>query len=285
MSPVPWYRPAGPRPPARPRTQPGRSAARAALRALAACWAAALPALAVAQSTCTPPPVVPDSLLKPNGNWQAFQSFVSQLTFQGTETQTVIPCPARVAGKCQPMKGTVAAVSQANCLDSAMVQQDSARIVGWVRRDSLWNPPNLGFGTQNSSGMVYLLVRRGRSVGVANWSGNVHLVQGLNAWRFRFHREAHTWPSSYARWRPDSSATTGLVAMHARPAEWRGGPSAFVDDDADGYQTGGSSYVWMTCAAGCCQFHGAPDGGGGSPGPHGPPHGPPHNPPHHERRR
>jgi len=282
MSPVPWYRPAGPRTPARPERRRTRSTTLAAARVAAACWAAALPSAAVAQ-TCAPPPVVPAALIQSGAPFAPFQSFLNGLSFVGAETRTVTPCPGRDT-TCAPMRGTVEAESRANCLDSAAVMQDSVRIAGRVTRESGWNPANLGFGRLNTSGVVYLLVQGGKSVSVANWAGRVHNIpQNSSSWFFRFHREDHSWPDSHAQWRPDSSATTGLVAMHARPAEWRGGPSAFVDDDAAGAQLSDPAYVWMTCAAGCCQFHGSPPDG--SPGPHGPPPPPPHHHGHPERRR
>lgn len=269
MIPVPWYRLAGPRTAARPETRRTRSAALAAARVVAACWAAGLPALAVAQ-TCAPPPVVPPALLRNGAPFAPFQQFVDGLSFVGSVTKDVIPCNAREAPSCRTMRGTVSAESRANCVDTATVQQDSARVVGMVKRDAGWNPANLGFGPQNTSGVVYLLVQGGKSLAVANWSGRVHtLPQSNGTWSFRFHHEDHSFPDSHALWRPDSSATTGLVAMHARPAEWHGGPSALVDD-ADGMQLSSPEYVWMTCAAGCCQFHGSPPDG--NPGPH-PPHG------------
>ncbi|HET7463794.1 MAG TPA: hypothetical protein VFJ82_21240 [Longimicrobium sp.] len=283
MSPVPWYRLAGPRTPARPQSRRGPRGRRAAVRALAACLAAGLPAAAVAQA-CTPPPVVPPSLLQQGSDFGPFQKFVSDsLSFVGPDTKTVIPCPGRDS-TCKAMRGTVTAERRANCLDSAAVMLPDARVVGTVQRDSGWNPANLGFGRLNTHGLVYLLAQGGKSVAVANWAGKVHVIpQAANSWFFRFHREAHTWPDSHALWRADSSATTGLVAMHARPAEWRGGPSAFVDDDGGGgFQMVDPAYVWMTCAAGCCQFHGSPPDG--SPGPHGPPPPPPHHHGHPERR-
>ncbi|HET7232686.1 MAG TPA: hypothetical protein VFJ16_21930 [Longimicrobium sp.] len=279
MSSVPWSCPAGPR---AVRTARTRHGTRAAVRVLAACLAAAVPAVA-AQAQCAPP-AVPAHLLRNGARWDSLAAFMREknVSFVGaTPPETVIPCRARQASKCQPMTGTVAAESRATCITAALAGQDSARFVGMVRRVGGWNPANLGFGTPNTDGAVYLLVRGGQSLAVANWGGVVRALQQSlgNTWSFRFHAEPQTFGTSEGKWRPDSSATTGLVAMRQGPAARHGGPSALMDED-DGVgplnynvgalQMGDPAFAWMTCAAGCCQFHGSPpDGGGGGPEGHG----------------
>jgi hypothetical protein len=75
------------------------------------------------------------------------------------------------------------------------------------------------------------------------------------------------------------------MALLDRPARSRG-PAGVLPDDGDDAQTG-ASYGWMTCAPGCCQFHGTSGGDGNGEdddddddqGGHGHGHnGPPGNP-------
>ncbi|HET7232685.1 MAG TPA: hypothetical protein VFJ16_21925 [Longimicrobium sp.] len=291
MSPVPWNRPAGT--PA-PRTRHGT---RRAARALAALLAVGVPALAVAQGkpNC-PAPVVPASLVKQGAAWEPLQQFMATnaIAFPNGQTATVIPCPKGEDATCLPMRGFVAAETRAACIDSVMINDpNTIRFVGMVQRDTGWKAANLGFADANSTGIVYLLVQGNQSLAVAQYNDSVHAIPQKvgNSWNFVFHPERGSFSGSWGMWRPDTIPASGpgaAMAMRAGPAVRHGGPSALMDED-DGvgplnYNAGAvqmidPAFAWMTCAAGCCQFHGSPpDGGGGGPNPpHGPP-GPPGRP-------
>jgi hypothetical protein len=253
--------PGGPQAPLPSTPPPARGSRRAALRALAVCFTAALPLHAVAQA-CTPAPAVPSALVRPGAPWSALQAFMTQngIAFTAGDSSLVIPCPARRSGKCEPMTARVEAEQRANCVTLAMVNQDSVRFLGLVRRYSGWDPANLGFGQPNPTNVVYLLVQAGQSLGIyRDSSGNVRTIpQSPTSWKFRFHPEDRSFAEARARWRPDSSEVSGLVAM--REPHVRGGPSALFPDDGDVAQMAFPAYAWMTCAAGCCQFHGSGSG-------------------------
>lgn len=261
---VSWMHPGGPQAPRPSTPPPARDSRRAALRALAVCFTAALPLHAVAQA-CTPAPAVPDSLVRPGAPWSALQAFMTQngIAFTGGDSALVIPCPARRSGNCEPMRARVEAERRANCVSLAMVNQDSVRFLGLVRRFNGWDPANLGFGQPNPTDTVYLLVRAGQSLGIYRDSARRvrPIPQSPTSWKFRFHPEERSFAESYARWRPDSSEVSGLVAM--REPHVRGGPSALFPADGELAQMAqmvDPAYAWMTCAAGCCQFHGSGSG-------------------------
>ncbi|HEU4561197.1 MAG TPA: hypothetical protein VFS20_25315 [Longimicrobium sp.] len=269
MNRVSWTRPSGPQAPLRPTHPSVRDRRRAALRALALCCTAALPLQALAQATCTPPPAVPANLVQPGTAFTQLRAWMTQngIAFVGGDSSTIIPCSKRKYQEqgCRPMTAAVMAEQHSNCFTAAMAGDGNLYILGLVRRYSGWRPANLGLGMSNPSDTVYLMVKSGQSLAVYHDARGMvrNAPEAAMGWRFRWHNDS-SFVQPSAQWRPDQSESQGLVAMYEPHV--RGGPSAFLPDDGDGFQQGIPEYAWITCAAGCCQFHGSGTGGGGGGG-------------------
>lgn len=252
-----------------PDGDPLRAVKRAALWALALCWAGGVPALAVAQACTTPPPPVPAALLRSNTKWDSLATWMTEngIHFTGDTTQSVLPCD-----RCVQIVGTVASESHTPCLTRELAGDGQYRFVGLVvTRDRDRSLVHLGIGGPNVTDSVYLVVQdsgtlvvfRGQNRTVQSFKQNVHANLG---WRFRFHDEIQTFSAPEARWRPSSdSLIAGVYRAHARPAVHGGGPTDLFPADDDQEDT---FFAWMACASGCCQFHGLP-AGSGDPNPEG----------------
>jgi len=252
-----------------------RDGSRAALRALAMCWAAGLPAIAAAQAACAtdPPPVVPASMLTPRTPWSTLATWMANHQVQFTASsgsQLVIPCKNRRTGaNCASMQASLISESRTFCLDSTMAQDNSYRFAGViVTASESPDLAHLGVGGSNQTDSVYLLVHGGQTVAIfRNAGGQVQSIrtnmQKDSGWKFVFHPDtAHHAPQ--AQWRPDSTQLT-RNRPRARPPVHGGGPTDLLPaaDDDDALQEDDTSFAWMACASGCCQFHGLPLGGGG----------------------
>ncbi|HYH81394.1 MAG TPA: hypothetical protein VEX86_16440 [Longimicrobium sp.] len=277
---------------------PGR---RAALRAMALCWAAGLPTLAAAQASCPPdslPPVVPAGLLSPGTDWTQMAAFFSQQNIRFVHTtaaQTVIPCRRKGGGYCAPMVGQVLSEQRTFCLSRAMAGDGQLRFSGAVVRVSGDDPSqvHLGFGGQNATDSVYLLVRANQSITMFRGKNDKVMVIRQNVpqdsgWLFAFHDDS-VFTSPQAEWRGEGSRTS-MLRPRARPPVRGGGPTDLFGADEGEAAQGGTSFAWMACASGCCQFHGLPAGGGDDDDddvdhPQGPPkHRPPHRPRMHVQK-
>ncbi len=288
----------GPQAAPEPIRRPMPNRRRAALRTLSLCWAAALPALATAQDNCTPqqdPPVVPAALLKPGTPWASLAQFMAaqKITFDvsASDSAIVIPCTVKGGGLCVPMAARVLSEQRTFCLTSAMAGDGQARFAGVVVRDSGGSTSqlaHLGFGTANATDSVYLLVQSNQSIALFHGRGNVVRIINQNVsldsgWAFVFHPEPGPFPAPEARWRPTDPMA--MARPYARPPVHGGGPTDLLAaDEGGGAVQDNTSYAWMACAAGCCQFHGLP-AGSGLPGDGDDMDEGGHHNPHHPRHR
>jgi len=257
-------------------------------------------ARAEAKPNCNPPqaqpPAVPDTaftVTAQSQDWSHVVAFVNTngVAFpqQAGQDSTVVPCSG-----CMAQRLRVRTETRTQCLTQAMAAASQLRFVGAVVRfagDSV-PPPNkhLGFRDDNASDTVYLLVQANQGYAMfRNRSGKIQFLpyQPMKqGWSFVFNPDGMSDTTS-ARWRPVVPRTAQATMRRDRFAALeRGGPAAPADE-AVALQTG-TSFAWMACAAGCCQFHGSGDGGndgdvggghGHNPnGPPPPPPGPPGNP-------
>jgi hypothetical protein len=240
------------------------------LRTLSLCWAAGVPALAAAQPACPPPPEVPQALLSPNTRWETMASFIdANVKFAATSgPQLVIPCNRTGGGKCAPMVAQVTTEQQAYCLSQDLAGNGKAYFMGVVVRDSgnSSTQTHLGFNPPNATDSVYLLVQSGRSIALFHGVNGKVMTIPQNVlrsagWAFYFHPEPGPSPGPQAQWRP-SNGLTSMSRPHARPPVHGGGPTDLLAADEGDAVQDGTSYAWMACAAGCCQFHGLPAGSG-----------------------
>ena len=253
-------------------------------RGLAVLAAAAAPAAGAAQN-CTPPPAVPDSYftVRDGQPWGAVERF--RLDFgvwfpdSASEQKAVVPC--RNCGVAELRAWTT---QRSNCLTQETAAQDSLRFVGLVTWKAGTQPGSLGFGPNNEDQRVFLLVKGNQGLALYQNTSHrtqwVHFVPDRQGWRFVFHPDTDH-PRPEARWRPDT--TTAMRAVRrAVAAAFAEGPAAQGVGQDEGVLQLDREYVWIACAAGCCQFHGTSDGGGQqehpphNPGPPPPPPGPPH---------
>ncbi|HEX8244561.1 MAG TPA: hypothetical protein VF541_13740, partial [Longimicrobium sp.] len=235
----------------------GSRVSRRLRRAATVLAAAAAPAAGAAQN-CTPPPAVPASYFTvQNGqDWSAVNRFLIDFDVRfppsASEQDTVVPCP-----RCGLADLRAWTTQRSNCLTEAAAAQDSLRFVGLVTWSGGSQPGSLGFGPNNLDQRVFLLVKGNQGLALyQNQSYRtqfVHFVAHRQGWGFIFHPDS-VHPQPEARWRPDT-----MLAMHqvrqAVAFEGRGGPAA-PEWDGDAVLQTGMSYVWIACAAGCCQFHG-----------------------------
>jgi len=279
-----------------PTRRPMRTARTAMLRTLSLCFAAGVPALAAAQGGCPPPPVVPEALLAPSTNWTTMQAFMNDngIRFVATSPpQEVSPCKTTGGGSCVPMLGQVLSEQRAFCLTKEMAGDGQVRFAGAALRISGGSASqlvHLGFGGQNASDSVYLLVQGDQSIAMFRGVNRKVVVIRQNVardsgWLFVFHPETGSFPGPEAQWRPDTTHL-GMARPRVRPPVHGGGPTDLLPADEGGDAQGGTSFAWMACAAGCCQFHGLPAGSGDpGDGENGPPRGhqpnPNPGPPHH----
>lgn len=244
---------------------------RAALRTVALCWAAGLPALAAAQPGCSPI-VVPEGLLSPSTDWTTMAAFMSDsgIRFVATSApQEVSPCRTKGGGSCFPIVGQVLSEQRTFCLSKGMAGDGLVRFAGAVVRISGGSPSqlaHLGFGHLNASDSVYLLVQLDQSIAMFRGINKKVVVIRQNVgqdsgWAFVFHPETGSFPGPEARWRPDTTQL-GMARPRARPPVHGGGPTDLLPDDGGDAVQAGTSFAWMACAAGCCQFHGLPAGSG-----------------------
>ena len=254
-------------------------------RTLAAACAAGIPAFAVAQECA--PVAIPASLLTTTTPWAQVAAYLPDSAFSVPgNTRDISPCyMGRTTTPCAKMTAQIRPQTRSYCFTPGMLGDSTqAYVLGTVRYLAGHQWAQLGFGSQNADQVIYLAVLKGKGLTIYQ---DVHRTVGLKGgehgggWDFLMNNDG-PYHDARAEWKPNSLNPHGTaMTTFRRSAAVRSGPADLLPDDSDA-QDDGVYYGWMTCAPGCCQFHGT-SGGVGEPGPedhgHQGPEGPP--PPGH----
>ncbi|HEX8830490.1 MAG TPA: hypothetical protein VF705_04950, partial [Longimicrobium sp.] len=250
------------------RSTPAPRRRRAALaRALAVAFAG-LPVLAAAQQPCKPLGI-PAALLSPTTKWSDIAPYLPDAAFTPQADRRVVsPCTKKgTTMPCDSMQATTRAQTQANCVTAAQIgSTDTAYVLGKVKLEAGHGYSNLGLGQSNADSTIYFLVSNGHGITIFH---HTHGTVGIRSnqgngvgWRFALGQDSHS-DTAAALWLL-SSQNRHRTAMRFQPAgAVRGGPAGLLADDAEMAQMSDPAIGWMTCAPGCCQFHGTPSGGDG----------------------
>lgn len=179
-----------------------------------------------------PPQVDParDFSLSANQPWARAEAFVSRLDFTSGASERA---RVRVCAACAPVDVTVAPERRVVNLSTDAFPEGMRVVMRLVRHEPV-AAPTLGFPANAASDTSYMVVTSPTQARVMYRDAAGHIAFS-QPWRFMPHPDEHVWTSSAARWR--------------------------AEEGTGGVEAGGLSFVWMTCAAGCCQFHGSPPDG------------------------
>jgi hypothetical protein len=203
---------------------------------------ARLAAAATSDTTCAPPPAVPQSLVQNGASWAALEAFLadSGISFPDTPANiavdTVPLCP-----ECSKVGVRLQSTNRTYCLTTQAAS--TQRIAGRLTLLDTF-PAQHNYGTIPKNGVLYML-SRGTPAGmqpatlVYREGDKVRRAPGT-AWRFYYCAHDSTVGHPAAQWRPENVPPQG-------PSNTGGG----------GGNEGGS-YAWMSCANGCCQFYTPP---------------------------
>lgn len=229
---------------------PADSAAPAAARA------AAVPA----DTPCAPLPAVTQFTTSGNNQpWSAVAAYVSASGLQfdaATSDSAAVTLCTGTADQCGPFNLTLVSAVGTQCLTQTALRGDSLRLLAVMVGDDLsaGAAARFGFGPQNPADSVYLMVQGGQAYSMYRTPQNrIRFVSGT-PWSFGFYSDT-TSATPVARWRDEDD--------NPHP----GRDTLDDDDDVEPGDEEKTSFAWMACAGGCCQFHGtAPGGGGQTPG-------------------
>ena len=194
---------------------------------------------------CSPPPIIPNSLVVPGASWANLEKFLtdSAVTFPDTPDNTAVAtvplCPG--AG-CGSTSLRLQSTDRTFCLDSVRANQQ--RIAG---RMTVLTPYPGGGGVDPlpAQAVIYMLSRGnpGRyQVATLVYNNNGQVKQmPPGSWRFYYCADGEVGTKPRAQWRPETVTHGGGTR----------GPR-------DGGGGGGGTYGWMACANGCCQFYTPP---------------------------
>ena len=179
-----------------------------------------------------PPEVNParDFSLAANQPWARAEGFLTRLDFTSGASERA---RVRVCRDCSPIDVTISPEVRTVNLRTDAFPQGMRVVLRFVRHEGV-AVPRLGFPEDAAGDTSYMVVTSPTQAVVMYRDAAGHIAFSA-PWRFMPHPDEHVWTESTAHWRAEAGMDAAQV---------------------------GTSFAWMACAAGCCQFHGLPAGSG-----------------------